>query len=745
MTESAPLLVHHVDDQGRLRLRLPGGGELIGAGWEVRLGRGGVASGARVEGVSREAGHVAVRWSSERGLAGTWHVTEAGDGALTVKLSVTNQGSEPVAVVALEPLVIDPRRGGVLALPGAPASWRVLDVGFQSWSPSRVLPATSRRPAPRAAPVRTMAVHPWRRDPKRAGWHVLDWAADLGAEGTGLLVGVLEPAAMHAVVELDVRGAPALTARSEAEGLPLEPGASQDSGTFLLSAEPGDRPAAWAARLGATLGARAALPAPVGWCSWYDYYTRVTEADVDANLRVLAPLREALGVTLFQVDDGYQADLGDWLVPRATFPSGMKAVAARIRQAGFSPGLWLAPFVARPTAEVAKAHPDWFLTTASGRRRSAGYNPWWGGAFHAFDLTHPGVRAWLRETVGTLVHEWGLAFLKIDFVYAGMLDGRRHDPSLTTFETYRRGVALVREVAGERAAILGCGAPLVPSVGLVDLMRIGPDVAEYWRRPLIDWLTGLESTPGARQSLKDVLARHALHGRLWQNDPDCLLVRARNSKLSLTEVRTLATVVGLSGGMRMISDDLSRLEPERLDLLKKVLPPPAWPARVAQAGSELDTVVLTLPGDRRVVAWVNWTERPQQGSLPAGLLDLPPGPVAVVDVWTRATAVTDLAQGPLVTRPVPPHGVALLHVVPVGDAPRLVGGDVHVGLAELKGEAWDEAARTLTLDVGLPGERAGTYWVYVGAGAEVTVALRGATAGAIEQRGGWLAVPVSLR
>jgi len=721
------------------------GGHLVGLGWEVRLAHGGLAATARVVDVTTDGDGTTVRWESEGGLGGAWHVALVAPYELTVRLEVTNHSDRAVPLTALEPFVLEPRRGGVAGLTGAPATWQVVDPGFQSWSPARTFPLGARRPAPRAGMVRTMAVHPWRVDPRRAGLHTLDWAADVQTPWGGFLVGVLEPNGMHAEIVLDARTSFSMRARSCAEGLPLPPGESRSSGTFLVLREPGrNRLATWAARLGTALGARTTAPAPVGWCSWYDYYTRVTEADVDANLAALAPLREALGVTLFQVDDGYQADLGDWLLPRATFPSGMKAVAARIRQAGFTPGLWLAPFVARPTSQVAKAHPDWFLTTAGGRRRSAGVNPWWGGSFHALDLTHPGVRAWLRETIGTLVHDWGLAFLKIDFIYAGMLDGGRHDPSKTTYETYRSGVALIREVAGDEAAILGCGAPLVPSVGLVDVMRIGPDVAEYWRRPLVDWLTGLESTPGARQSLKDVLSRHALHERLWQNDPDCLLVRKRNSKLSLDEVRTLATIVGLSGGMRMISDDVSRLEPDRLALLQKVLPPPSWPARVARVGAEPDLLVLTLPGDRRVVAWVNWSEKPEALRLTAAKADLPAGPVAAVDAWTGATYEADLAAGPLVTEPIPAHGVALLHLVPIGATPRLVSGDVHVGLAELKGEAWDESTGTLTLDVALPGTRDGSYWVHTGAHAEVSVVLKGGTARGTDRDGRWVRTESSL-
>ncbi len=721
------------------------GGRLVGVGWDVRLPRGGLGATARVLDVQSDAAGGVVRWTSDTALEGTWHLGGLEGGAVTARLVVTNRGPRAVGLASLEPLVVVPARGGVVALPGAPASWRSFDPGFQSWSPARTRPLGARWPAPRAAVVRTMSVHPWRADPRRAGWHVHDGAAGVYAGEAGFLVGVLQPRGLHAEIELDARGAVSLRARSVVEGLPLQPGETRESGEFVvLPGTPEATWARWASELGSAQGARTSTPAPVGWCSWYDYYTHVTEADLDANLRALAPLRQALGVTLFQVDDGYQADLGDWLTPRATFPSGMKAVAARIRDAGFTPGLWLAPFVARPTSALARANPDWFLTTARGRRRKAGYNPWWGGAFHALDLTHPGVEGWLTDTVGTLVHDWGFSFLKIDFVYAGLLDGRRHDPSLTTVETYRRGVQIVREAAGDEAHLLGCGAPLVHSVGLVDHLRIGPDVAEYWRRPIVDWLTGLDSSPGACQSLKNVLARQALHGRLWQNDPDCLLVRARNSRLSLDEVQTLASVVGLAGGLRMISDDLSRLEPARLELLHKVLPPPAWPARVGRVGAEPDLLVLTLPNQRRVVAWVNWGERPAEASLSAEALDLPAGRVAALDAWRGTTYEANLADGPLVTAPVPAHGVALLHVVPVGDAPRLVGGHVHVGLAELEAEAWDGAAGVLNLALRLPGERKGSYWVHLGAPTPGAPAVEGADARPVPGRAGWIRLDVHL-
>ena len=44
----------------------------------------------------------------------------------------------------------------------------------------------------------------------------------------------------------------------------------------------------------------------------------------------------------------------------------------------------------------------------------------------------------------------------------------------------RAGFEAVRRGAGDDTFLLGCGAPLGPTIGVVDGMRIGPDVAPWW-------------------------------------------------------------------------------------------------------------------------------------------------------------------------------------------------------------------------------------------------------------------------
>ena len=114
--------------------------------------------------------------------------------------------------------------------------------------------------------------------------------------------------------------------------------------------------------VGAECRARVHAPFTVGWCSWYEYFEHVTERVVGENL--------ALGADwpfdVFQVDDGYQRAIGDWLATNERFPSGIEAVAAAIAQSGRTPGIWLAPFLAAPDSEVARTHPEWLAGVPEG-------------------------------------------------------------------------------------------------------------------------------------------------------------------------------------------------------------------------------------------------------------------------------------------------------------------------------------------------------------------------------------------
>ena len=365
-----------------------------------------------------------------------------------------------------------------------------------------------------------------------------------------------------------------------------EAGLGGPGGPGVPSGERGDVAtvlAHWAGRVGRAGGARAGSPFQVGWCSWYHYFDAVTEDDLRANLARSADWP----FDVFQLDDGYQAAIGDWRATNAKFPSDLDALAAAVTAAGRRPGLWLAPFLVAPDSEVARAHPDWIARAprpdgAPGLEGGAAeplrswWNPAWGGGedgfMHSLDTTHPEVLAHLETLARDLV-EAGFGYLKLDFTFAPGVDGRWHDPAATPAERVRAGYEAFRRGAGEDAFILGCGVPLANVVGLVDANRIGADVAPCWELDASDEIVAgyLDIQPATRSAYAATVARSFMHRRLWVNDPDCVMLRTAATELSPVAATTWAHCVGVSGGLVIVSHDLALLGADARRLLDEVV------------------------------------------------------------------------------------------------------------------------------------------------------------------------------
>ena len=80
-----------------------------------------------------------------------------------------------------------------------------------------------------------------------------------------------------------------------------------------------------------------------GWCSWYNLYASITEPIILEHLAAAAQFRDRHQVPfdVFQIDDGFTPEMGDWLEVKPQFPRGMKPLLADIRAKGFTPGCGL--------------------------------------------------------------------------------------------------------------------------------------------------------------------------------------------------------------------------------------------------------------------------------------------------------------------------------------------------------------------------------------------------------------------
>lgn len=470
-----------------------------------------------------------------------------------LRWSVANRSDEPVHVDGVSVVVALGRRPR-----------RFLRHGYQSWSPTGVVdPAAAVDPSAASGSVLLWrAWHqadPWPAPPGEVrseqvtvhddpggGWRLWGFTAARDHEGTVRLAGDR----LRVEAWLDCR---------------LEPGAHRDlhDVVTLTGPDPHRLLETWAAGVGERMAARTGAPAPVGWCSWYHWFSDIDETALRANLAAA----DRWPLDVFQLDDGYQPRIGDWTATNDRFPSGHGRLASDIAAAGFTPGLWLAPFLADPDSRLLGSGGARAARWVDGRRPLVGIvHGTWGGRMHVLDTTDPATLDALERTAAELVAA-GWRYLKLDFTYAPTLPGTWADPTLTAAQRLRAGFEAVRRGAGDDVFLLGCGAPLGASVGMVDGMRIGPDVAPRWRSGELHAPGYPGSEPATANALAATLARLWMHRRWWINDPDCVMLRHERTDLTPAQVGTWAAVVGASGGMVVVSDDLTRLDGRALRLL----------------------------------------------------------------------------------------------------------------------------------------------------------------------------------
>ncbi|MCF7797917.1 MAG: alpha-galactosidase [Lentisphaeria bacterium] len=599
---------------------------------------------------------------------------EARQHVLLLSLQVKNLSDLPITLYAIEParISVDP------VLMAKPDQLSIFQNGYQSWSPTRFRKATDTMKYPLLKSFGEMNHYTdsrfWkRRDGLLSAQFILlkeNSALESGLFGfltqkTGLGEIFWRPSQRDQFIcSLDYGGKELLPG----ESLRTDP-------LYLTQHDWPEILHTYLDEVGNAMEARIPEKAMVGWSSWYEYYTKISPAELSLNAERISQFPE-LGATCFQIDDGYQQAVGDWLQPAKGFPPTMAELAQGIGDKGLKPGIWLAPFMATTRSELFRDHPGWFLRNERGKFVDCGYNPNWGGRTRALDLTHPEALAWLYNLF-VAFRAVGFVFFKLDFLFAGLRKGHRFDPQQSPLEAYRDAMATIRRAVGEESYILGCGAPLGASIGHVDSMRISADTKEVWEPKLFRVLGRGCDIPSMKDNLRNNLTRMAMNGRWWLNDPDCLIVREKHSTLTPAEIQLQLTIAGLGGGAIFLGDALHRLSPQRLRLLDAVLPPseltatPIFPEDEAFAEQ-----LLLLTHTHKLEARFNWTKRRQHIEF-HNPLDRESG--YVFDFWRGEMISTnhDIT--------IPPHGVrVLIHPLDaIGSAPRIVGTTFHLtGLLE---------------------------------------------------------------
>ncbi len=685
---------------------------------------------------------------NEAGLTAELHFRGGPQQALfACKGAITHGGGRRVRVGKLNLLAAE---GLHLGEGSKPQDWRCFVNGWQSWGAAGAYGLDQRQPATwldwLEGPLWYNASTPRPRQAGRFASDFFSMAADCKT-GLGVVSGFLSQREQFGVVEVDLRGKqPSLRVWADGDGVWLGEGQRLETDWAVIgpvNVHDPDCLGDYFDAAGAENGVRLREQMPAGWCSWYHFFDQVTEDQIRGNLRAIVQMERELPLELVQIDDGFQAVVGDWLQFRSTFPQGVAGLAEEIRAAGKMPGLWLAPFIVHPRSQTAREHPDWLVKGRWGLPASAGYN--WGAITAGLDLTHPAALDYAYTVIETAAHRWGYPYLKLDFLYAGAIRGRRKDDSLTRAQVLRRGMEALRRAAGPETLLLGCGAPLGSALGLVDAMRIGADTAPTWTPRFAGWKRPFEQItpmPAARNAIQNILTRAGMHRRWWWNDPDCLLIRP-DSELTLDEVRTFATLAALTGGLLLLSDDLPAVPEERRQIAAALLP------AIGQRALVLDGLEKTTPetlrldlqgaaGEWQLIAWYNSADTARHFQLDGAQFQL-----AAQDAWVRefwsgrahflpAGSTWDFGE-------VAPHGIfaAAVRRAEPGRV-QYLGGDLHLSQG-LEVRRWLESADGVEMTVDVGRQAAGKVVCAVPPG--VWAVWVGAEQAAVQPERGCLEIP----
>ena len=299
-----------------------------------------------------------------------------------------------------------------------------------------------------------------------------------------------------------------------------------------------------------------------GYTSWYNYFQKIDENIILRDLKGLSRARES--VNIFQIDDGYEPFVGDWLDYNGKdFPNGMKTIADAVHREGYLAGIWLAPFnVQRGKSRILKEHPDWLIRNPDGKPQLGCVA--WGGAY-TLDIYNPEVREHLKKVFDTVLNDWGYDMVKLDFLYSQCRTPRNNKTRGTIM---CEAMDFLRECVGDKL-ILGCGVPLGPAFGVVDACRISCDVDLSYGGKFYNSMSINNELPSAQNAINNSVFRRHLNGRAFLNDPDVFFLRDHNLTFTWEQKLLLAKINNLFGRVLFVSDDAGEYSEAELEVLKE--------------------------------------------------------------------------------------------------------------------------------------------------------------------------------
>jgi hypothetical protein len=417
--------------------------------------------------------------------------------------------------------------------------------------------------------------------------------------------------------------------------------------------------------------ARVSAETPMGWWSWTAYYFGLGEGTALSNAEWLAQHLKPLGYTFFHIDEGYQFARGEYTTADARlFPNGLAPLEHRATSLGLTPGIWTAPFEVSERSWLYQHHPEWLIHNAEGRPIHAGRVTEGTDRLYLLDPTHPGAQQYLRATYETLVKEWGIRYIKLDFMEDSAVEGSYYRPDTTALEAQRIGLGVIREAVGDAVLLDKDGCEMLNPVGYVDFGRISQDTGHTFE--------------ASRDAATGMAARYYMNRNYFVADPDAFTVSTQTvddqswhggqRPLSPGEAQVSIALSAVSGGMFEIGDDLPTLTatPDRAALLENA--DLIDMARLGRASVPLDLMtyseedrqpsIFLLHEDARqsILSIFNWTDDNRTHIIPLADLGLAAdGSYSIHDLFSGNEVKAEAGGALAIAQPA--HSVRMLKIV----------------------------------------------------------------------------------
>jgi alpha galactosidase C-like protein len=427
---------------------------------------------------------------------------------------------------------------------------------------------------------------------------------------------------------------------------------------------------------------------------------------------------------------------GNWYeVNEQQFPNGLPAVMDKLRAMGFKHKFWFSPFwFFAETEGVLEANRENLLRDRSGEPISEPANWEWDMRCDAddslrltkyyLDGTHPKTQDYVRR-IFEHNRKLGVRAYMLDFLSIKE-NACLHDSRLLPVEAARQIIKVLREAGGEDTHLQTAVASTPGFIGLIDAARVVRDFGEG--RPMAPYHAWHNATyclhdehfANTHSFIQNAAASYFTHRKVYINDLNCLTI---DKPVPLEHARIAVTLFGLGGGSPLnLGDDIRRIDPERLRMIKLCLPRTrdmptpvdlfdrVWPDDYCR------TLMLPVetPWDSYVIVAVyNGDDEAYSTDLDFVRLGLD-GDVAyrVFNFWNEEYLGTFKGS---VACTVPPAAIRVYRISQVRNHPWLLSTDMHMqqGAVEVASLNWNEKTMTLSGTVTRPVGECGNVFIHI--------------------------------